>query len=70
MLHSIVLEKVNSKWSKIEYDGIVYHSSDEAKARDARKDVFCKEKGIPLIEIPYSDYDKIDTEYIRRVMNL
>ena len=35
----------------IEYDGIVYHSSDEAKERDTRKDVFCKEKGIRLIRV-------------------
>lgn len=35
----IYIEDINTG---IEYDGIVYHSSDEAKARDTRKDVFCK----------------------------
>ena len=44
--------------------------NDTLFLRDKMKKEFCKEKGIPLIEIPYSDYDKIDTEYIRRVMKL
>ena len=44
--------------------------SDTLFLRDKMKKDFCKEKGIPLIEIPYSDYDKIDTEYIRRVIKL
>lgn len=35
----IYIEDINTG---IEYDGIVYHSSDEAKARDTRKDAFCK----------------------------
>ena len=38
--------------------------------RDNLKKKFCLENKIPLIEIPYYDYDKIDTEYLRRVMNL
>ena len=40
------------------------------KIRDNLKKKFCLENKIPLIEIPYYDYDKIDTEYLRRVMNL
>lgn len=44
--------------------------SDTLFLRDKMKKDFCKEKGIPLIEIPYSDYDKIDSDYLRRVMKL
>ena len=44
--------------------------SDTLFLRDKLKKDFCKEKGIPLIEIPYSDYDKIDSDYLRRVMEL
>lgn len=43
--------------------------SEELVLSDKAKKKYCQEKGIPLIEIPYSDYDKIDTEYLRRVMN-
>lgn len=46
------------------------YCNDTLFLRDKMKKEFCKERGIPLIEIPYFDYDKIDVEYIRRVMNL
>lgn len=32
--------------------------------RDARKVQYCEEKGIPLLIIPYWDYNKIDLDYI------
>ena len=35
----------------IEYDGIVYHSSDESLKRAVRKNEFCKNNGIRLIRI-------------------
>lgn len=35
----------------IEYDGILYHSTKEAKEQDVRKDAFCEEKGIRLIRV-------------------
>lgn len=43
---------------------------EKLKLHDRIKRDYCKEKGISLIEIPYTDYDKIDAEYMRRVMNL
>ena len=47
-----------------------FFADDSLSIRDNLKKKFCLESEIPLIEIPYYDYDKIDTEYLRRVMNL
>ena len=47
-----------------------FFTDDSLLIRDNLKKKFCLENKIPLIEIPYYDYDKIDTEYLRRVMNL
>lgn len=44
----IFIEEINTG---IEYDGIVYHSSDKAKERDIRKDRFCDGNGIRLIRV-------------------
>ena len=35
-----------------------------------KKKEYLKKNNIPLIEIPYVDYNKIDVNYIRRVMKL
>ena len=42
------------------YEGIV--------ARDNYKNQWCKENNIPLIRIPYTDYDKIDVANMRRII--
>ena len=42
------------------YEGIV--------ARDNYKNQWCKENNIPLIRIPYTDYDKINAENMRRII--
>ena len=36
---------------------------------DKQKRQYCKENGIILIEIPYTDYEKIDTQYLLNKLN-
>lgn len=58
----------------IEYDGIQHfqrttfsHDNfEDRKKRDKIKEEYCKQKGIKLIRIPYTDLDLIDKEYIKR----
>ena len=58
----------------IEYDGIQHfkptnfsHDNfEERKQRDKVKDLYCKNKGIKLIRIAYTDLDLIDADYIKR----
>lgn len=38
---------------------------ESVQTRDAIKKDYCKNNNIPLIEIPYTDYDKIDWEYLK-----
>lgn len=57
----------------IEYDGIQHFkpttfSHDnftERKKRDKIKNKYCKEKGIKLVRIPYTDIDLLDKEYLK-----
>ena len=42
------------------YEGIV--------ARDNYKNQWCQENNIPLIRIPYTDYDKINVQNMRRII--
>ena len=58
----------------IEYDGeqhfyAVDHFGGEEhfkiqQERDARKNAYCEEHNIPLLRIPYYDYDKVDIGYL------
>ena len=58
----------------IEYDGFTHFianggwNTEENLAgvqyRDNLKDIFCKDNGIGLVRIPYTDFNKIDTNYI------
>ena len=58
----------------IEYDGIQHFqptnfSHDnfkERKKKDCIKEEYCRENGIKLIRIPYTDLDLIDEKYIKR----
>lgn len=60
----------------IEYQGdIHYHSTGgwntperlaENQRRDQIKQNYCKTHGIPLLIIPYWDYEKLDAEYIKK----
>lgn len=60
----------------IEYDGIQHfqevkgrkYTLAETKARDKYKDRWCKENNIILVRIPYTDYDMLDLDYIKRII--
>ena len=45
----------NSKWG----------TAEEIQKRDSIKTQWCKEKELPLIRIPYTDFDKLDINYIK-----
>jgi hypothetical protein len=57
----------------IEYDGIqhfkeTFYTHDDfnkRKERDNLKNKYCKENNIKLIRIPYTDYSKIDYNYLK-----
>lgn len=56
----------------IEFDGSQHYydnewfndSLEDIQKRDQLKNAFCKEENIPLLRIPYWDYDKIDITYL------
>lgn len=60
----------------IEYDGIQHYKEThfshddlgDRQYRDSIKDDYCKEHNIKLIRIPYTDYYKINEEYILSVL--
>ena len=36
---------------------------------DKAKDLYCKENNINIIRIPYTDFDKININYIKKLLN-
>jgi hypothetical protein len=60
----------------IEYDGIQHFEETkngkydlaEIKERDQYKNTWCKENNIPLVRIPYTDFDILDVRYMRRII--
>ena len=67
-----IFDKNNELKCLIEYQGNGHYiesnwdvSLKERQERDNKKREYCKEHNIPLIEIPYWDYDKINEEYIK-----
>lgn len=58
----------------IEYDGeqhfkpVEFFGGKEAfqkqQERDRKKNKWCKENNIPLLRIPYTDYEQLDAEYL------
>ena len=54
---------------KQHYEAVEYFGGierfEEQKKRDNIKKQWCKDNNIKLIEIPYTDYDKIDEDYIK-----
>ena len=66
----------------IEYDGILHFEQDnyhgwnnkenweKTKRNDEIKNQWCKDKKIKLIRIPYTDYNKIDFDYINTLRRM
>lgn len=60
----------------IEYDGEQHfheikndrYNYLELKERDNYKDRWCKDNNIDLIRIPYTDYEILDSNYMRRII--
>lgn len=69
-----ILNTDNNLMALIEYDGEQHFNSVEKwggeeklkiqQERDARKNKYCQEHGIPLLRIPYTDFNKITIDYI------
>lgn len=69
-----IFDNNNELFCLIEYDGeqhfypVDYFGGESQfkiqQERDKRKNEYCKENHILLIRIPYTDYDKIDSNYI------
>ena len=69
-----IFDKQNNLKCLIEYDGKQHFSSSGGwnseenlkltQQRDEEKNNYCKNNKIPLIRIPYTDYDKIDFKYL------
>ena len=53
----------NTNWYKTKEDYLI------AQKRDLEKDEYCKKNDIPLIRIPYSDYDKLNKEYLKKLID-
>lgn len=60
----------------IEYQGVQHYLEDQRgkwkspKEHDQMKREYCKNHNIPLIEIPYTDFDKIDFDYLKNKLSL
>lgn len=69
----------NNKEINIECQGAQHYQSIDTwggekrfliqQKHDEQKRQYCKENGIALIEIPYSDYNKLDTQYLLNKLN-
>ena len=68
-----IFNKQNNLIAVIEYQGIQHYQNgfnrttedfSNSLTRDQIKRDYCLKNHIPLIEIPYYDYDKIDIFYI------
>lgn len=75
---AILSEGEKSPVAFIEYDGVLHFDQDSShgwnneenwlrtQANDKIKNQWCEENNIPLIRIPYTDFDEIDINYIKR----
>ena len=79
----VIFNKDNTIKCFIEYDGILHFKQDSyhgwnnpenwerTQKNDKIKNNYCKEHNIPLIRIPYTDFDNIDSNYlIERIENV
>jgi hypothetical protein len=70
----VIFNEKNEIQLLIEYNGEQHYNSIEKwggkdklivqQERDARKKQYCEEHNIPLLIIPYWEYDKITLDYI------
>ena len=63
----------NKLYCLIEYQGDQHYDENNfwnRKNSDNMKREYCKKNNIPLIEIPYTDFDKINYDYIKEKCNL
>lgn len=70
-----IFDNDNNLLKLVEYQGIQhFNNSDFGKLQrensDPKKREYCQKNNIPLIEIPYTDYDKLDWEYLKEKCNL
>ena len=72
-----IFNKNNKLIALIEYDGIQHYkgwgynkdSLQVIQKHDLLKNEYCKRNKIPLIRIPYSDYDKLNKEYLKKLID-
>lgn len=63
--YNLVMEYQGKQhYEQAEYFG----NLEERKRRDQIKRDYCKQNNIKLVEIPYTDFDKIDNNYIKEVI--
>lgn len=63
----------NNVLSLLEYQGVQHYYNTGLKSpieHDKIKKEYCQKNNIPLIEILYTDFDKIDWDYIKEKCNL
>lgn len=73
-----ILDEEDKVKCLIEYQGVQHYDpgalhgvwKNTPQAHDNLKRDFCEQNHIPLIEIPYTDYDKITWEYLENKLNL
>jgi very-short-patch-repair endonuclease len=51
----------------IEFDGDYWHTKEDAKEKDERKNQLCEEKGIRLLRIKESDWDSDRTQIEEKI---
>ena len=70
-----IFDNNNNLLKLIEYQGIQHFNNSnfgklQRENSDPKKRKYCQKNNIPLIEIPYTDYEKLDWEYLKEKCNL
>lgn len=72
-----IFDEENKIKALIEYQGIIHYKENELmgkegllsrKESDQKKRDYCKKNNLKLIEIPYTDYNKIDLSYLKKLI--
>ena len=66
--NTIIEYQGEQHYRPLKYDIYNEDHYKELKERDRLKKEYCIKKKIKLVEIPYTDYNKIDKEYLRKVI--